>query len=298
MLQVRRGELAAARASIHEAIDTWSRSPKRNNYEAVNLYGYLGRISEASDELRVAETAFRRAMELERERADARSWQAHLSWVYLVRLLARTGRPASVLDEGTQILAQVAKAGAAPPWFDAWARSALLEAATAAADVPAMLAHASALERNGCAVRDPAFVELLCRCALLEFHVVRGNRDATARLVNELEEQRRTLPPQGSGFTAAAMWITLLEAVARGHLALGATAKADDAAKEARRQFAQPFAQPFLTDVRLGLVERDVLLAQSDRAGAETLTARLRARLAVHPDRALLAGYEQALNAR
>jgi serine/threonine-protein kinase len=297
MLQVRRGDIAAARASIHEAIDVWSKSPKRTDYEAVNLYNYLGRISEANDELRAAEAAYRRAVELERKNADARAWQAHVNWVYLVRLLARTSPPAGVLDEGPQILAQVAQAGTAPPWFDAWARSALLEAATAA-DVPAMDTIANDLERGGCAVREPAFVELLCRCALLEFHAVRGNRDATARLVGELEEQRRTLPPQGSGFTANAMWITLLQAVARGHLALGATAKADDAAKEARRQFVQPSAQPFLTDVRLGLVERNVLLAQGDRAGAETLTARLQARLAAHPDRAALASYEKALNTR
>jgi hypothetical protein len=298
MLQLRRGELAAARASIHEAIDAWSRSPKRTNYEAGNLYSYLGRISEANDELRAAEAAYRRAMELERDRADANAWQAHLSWVYVARLLARTGRPAGVSEEGGPILTRVAQSGSAPKWFEPWARSALLEAATAAGDVPAMQAHASELERNGCAVREPAFVELLCRCALLEFHVVRGNRAATVRLVNELEEQRRTLPAPGSGFTATGMWIALLQAVARGQLALGATTKADDAVKEARRQFAQPFAQPFLTDVRLGLVERSVLLAQGDRTGAETLTARLQARLAAHPDRALLVGYEQALNAR
>jgi hypothetical protein len=48
-------------------------------------------------------------------------------------------------------------------------------------------------------------------------------------------------------------------------------------------------------DLRLGLVEREVLRAKGDAAAAQALTERLRRRIASHPDRALLSSYERVL---
>jgi serine/threonine-protein kinase len=295
--QMLRGDLVNARASIREALDAWSRLPGRGSMEAGELQTLLGQISEAGDELGNAETAYRRALAAQRARADAASWQAHSNWVYLGRLMARTGRAAEVVKEMADVSARIRDGDNAPPWFREWMLSVALEAATTAGDARAMDGYGAALQRAGCSVGDPT-IDGWCSIALLEYQVARGKTHDAARGLQELESRHRALPPARPGTLTGALAVAMLQTIARAHLALDAAPKASEAVKEARQVLATLPMQPALLDLRLGLVERSVLLAQGDAGAAQALTERLRQRLAAHPDRALLRGYEQALNTR
>jgi serine/threonine-protein kinase len=295
--QMLRGDLANARASIREALDSWSLLPGRGSMVAGELQTLLGQISEAGDELGNAETAYRRALAAQRARADAASWQAHSNWVYLGRLMARTGRATEVVKEMTDVSARIGNGDNAPPWFRVWMLSVALEAATTAGDPRAMDSFGTALQQVGCSVGDPT-IDGWCSIALLEFHVARGNTRDAARVVQELESRQRALPPPRPGTLTGALAVAMLQTIARAQLALDATPKASEAVQEARRVLTTLPMQPALLDLRLGLVERAVLLAQGDAGAAHALTERLQQRLVAHPDRALLRGYEQALSAR
>lgn len=290
--QLASGDFAGARVSILQALEAWRRTPRPLKTYGGHLYGIAGVIHEANDQLQDAEAAFREGVRLDRENY-ANSWQMYADWPRLGRLLLRTGRAAEVLEQTPAILTRLEALPEKPRWFLARILTAALAAAAEIPDLRALDRYAEALERVGCN-HDP-FTEVLCRQTRLDAARARSDMGAVAMLLNDVDALEQSLATRFPPAQARLSSIAMLTSIARAQIALGADAKADPILQRARQQLADGPNPSVVADLRLGLLERAVLVKRGDAAAARALTAGLRQRLAAHPDRALLKDYEQAL---
>jgi hypothetical protein len=249
-------------------------------------------IHEANDRLQDAELAFREGIKLDRENY-ANTWQMNADWPRLSRLLVRTARAAEVLEETPAILTRVEALPEKPRWFLARIQTAALAAAAEVADLQALDRYGDALERVGC--KHDAFTEASCRHVRLDAARARGDMAAVAAMLSDVVALEQSLATKFPPAQARLSSISMLTSIARAQVALGEHAKADQAMQRARQQIADGPELSIVFDLRLGLVEREVLRAKGDAAAAQALTERLRRRIASHPDRALLSSYERVL---
>jgi len=289
--QLARGDLAGAKGSALQALEAWNRLPVRDKHIGAYLQGIAAQTHEANDALGAAESAFRTGMRMEHEVYEADSWLRHGQWVRLSRLLVRTGRAADALAGHADVLRRLAAAPDTPPWFHARALASALAAAVELGDTRAMDEMAASLQQVGCK-HDPS-TETVCVQALLESQRARGDLNGARELLLGFEAHTHAMLRQAA--VPAGIPIDALISIAHTHLALGAVPQATQSAETARQRLGSLAIQPIVLDLRLGLVERDILRAKADVAAARALSERLQRRIAAHPDRVLLSAYEQAL---
>lgn len=290
--QLGSGDFAGARVSILQALEAWRRAPRPMKTYGGHLYGVAGVIHEANDRLQDAEAAFREGIRLDRENY-ANTWQMYADWPRLSRLLVRTGRSAEVLDETPAILTGLEALPDKPRWFVARIQIAALAAAAEIPDLRALDRYGDAVERVGC--KHDAFTEASCRHVRLDAARARGDTVVLAAMLSDVIALEQSLATKFPPAQARLSSIAMLTSIARAQVDLGEHAKADQAMQRARQQIADGSSLSIVFDLRLGLVERAVLMKRGESAAASALTARLQRRLAEHPDRPLLKVYEQEL---